>query len=500
MINIHGDVALICGAPRVQGSEGPPAGLGAIWAENAHLLRLVVSAGDEVPGGPAGLRYAAIADPYFSDAGTVAYRAVVFGLAIPSTDYYGAWAGKPGDLQSILQLGDTPSATGATVTGINKLVLGTAGQAVVSASDSRPRATLWAAGAGSLQLILDGAQQPVGYPTGSYLQTLSAPDEIGVNNRGQVVYAARSATRGGRQGIWLADKTETRLLASQYAPLPGMPAMNRVDGVGSPSLNRYGDVAFVATYADLTVPGQLPPEITGIWVDRQGTLEHITSSIDPPKQFASVTNWSLDSPRINAQGAVLFAATLSGGPEVTASNDLTVWVDDPVEGRRLVYREGSHPEGASADAVFGDGELAAPFVLPNLVTAINARGQVALWTSLEMRGTDTRVGTGIWAEDADHRLRPIVMTGQPLELASGDVRVVESLLFAGNANTEDGHRVGLNDRGQVAFQATFTDGTWGVFVSNAVAVPEPTALILMATFAIFVGLRATVLRTLRRVP
>lgn len=31
----------------------------------------------------------------------------------------------------------------------------------------------------------------------------------------------------------------------------------------------------------------------------------------------------------------------------------------------------------------------------------------------------------------------------------------------------------MNDRGQIVFQAEFTDGTQGIFISNAVAVPEP---------------------------
>jgi hypothetical protein len=40
------------------------------------------------------------------------------------------------------------------------------------------------------------------------------------------------------------------------------------------------------------------------------------------------------------------------------------------------------------------------------------------------------------------------------------------LSFTGGANTEDGRRSGLNDLGEVAFLATFTDGSSGLFVSD----------------------------------
>ncbi len=41
----------------------------------------------------------------------------------------------------------------------------------------------------------------------------------------------------------------------------------------------------------------------------------------------------------------------------------------------------------------------------------------------------------------------------------------------------------MNDLGLVSFQASFTDGTSGVFVSTALAVPEPSTW-LLATLGI----------------
>ena len=64
-------------------------------------------------------------------------------------------------------------------------------------------------------------------------------------------------------------------------------------------------------------------------------------------------------------------------------------------------------------------------------------------------------------------------------LGLGFSKTLASLSFTGGSGNEDGLPSGFNERGQVAFYATFTDGSSGVFVSNVVAVPEPTALLLM---------------------
>ena len=47
---------------------------------------------------------------------------------------------------------------------------------------------------------------------------------------------------------------------------------------------------------------------------------------------------------------------------------------------------------------------------------------------------------------------------------------------------------GFNDRGQVAFLATFTDGSSGLFVSNLVAVPEPDTGLLCCLVVMAMGL------------
>ena len=75
----------------------------------------------------------------------------------------------------------------------------------------------------------------------------------------------------------------------------------------------------------------------------------------------------------------------------------------------------------------------------------------------------------------------IARRGDLLEVAPGDFRTISGLnlvngfsLDSGTGNS-DGRPSGFNNLGQLAFQASFTDGSSGIFVSNLVAVPEPDA-------------------------
>jgi hypothetical protein len=106
--------------------------------------------------------------------------------------------------------------------------------------------------------------------------------------------------------------------------------------------------------------------------------------------------------------------------------------------------------------------------------ALNNSGQAALTAYLN----DGRIG--IWAQDKLGILHLIAMDGELLEFAPGDMRTIAGVSALGSYGNNDGSPIMFNDRGQIVFSANFTDGTSGVFVSNLVAVPEPSALVLMA--------------------
>ena len=71
-----------------------------------------------------------------------------------------------------------------------------------------------------------------------------------------------------------------------------------------------------------------------------------------------------------------------------------------------------------------------------------------------------------------------------IEIEPNDLRFIESIVLPDNvrkgSGNNDGHRSPFSNRGEIAFRAIFTDGTSGVFVSNAVAVPEPTSISILS--------------------
>jgi hypothetical protein len=76
--------------------------------------------------------------------------------------------------------------------------------------------------------------------------------------------------------------------------------------------------------------------------------------------------------------------------------------------------------------------------------------------------------------------------GGEIDGAAGGHRSTPRLSLRGNSGANSDQGSGFNDAGQVAFVASFTNGTSGVFVSDLAPTPEPGTVVLAAvcTFAI----------------
>jgi hypothetical protein len=119
----------------------------------------------------------------------------------------------------------------------------------------------------------------------------------------------------------------------------------------------------------------------------------------------------------------------------------------------LVAREGNSAPGTSDHFDF----IADPI--------LNDAGQTAVFGYLDSSETTDR---GIWAEDGAGVLTLIARAGDLFDVDDGpgtDFRTIDDLRFTESS----GQSSGFNNSGQLAFQATFTDGSSGVFVSNRVA-------------------------------
>jgi hypothetical protein len=163
------------------------------------------------------------------------------------------------------------------------------------------------------------------------------------------------------------------------------------------------------------------------------------------------------------------------GAKLLKDNVMTgsIWIAGPSDTLEMVAREGELAPGTNDVFVSLAG------------STVNARGQVAF----SARTVDfSAQHHGIWAQDRKGILQLIVNAGDLLDVsddpAAPDLRTVQYLSFGEGGDFGSTRVAGFNDLGQVAFFARFTDGTSGVFVSNAVAVPEPASFVAFAPLAL----------------
>jgi hypothetical protein len=131
-----------------------------------------------------------------------------------------------------------------------------------------------------------------------------------------------------------------------------------------------------------------------------------------------------------------------------------VWISDS-SGYRLVAKQGDPAPGSNG--------LFNGFIRSEPV--LNSRGQIAFLGSVG----SSPMFSGIWATNTQGELVKVVKAGDPVEVAPGDVRTVQSLQLATRSGSDDGRPSPFNDIGQLVYTATFSDSTSAVLLSEAVA-------------------------------
>ncbi len=184
---------------------------------------------------------------------------------------------------------------------------------------------------------------------------------------------------------------------------------------------------------------------------------------------------------INGGGQILFTAAFDGVGVNDANNNVLLRYH-PDGGVEVIARDGDPAPGAENGVNLGASRTFLDF-------ALNGLGQAAFVAGLSDNST------ALYAEDLSGDLTLIVRTGDLLDVSDDplmpDLREVQSFEFIGGSGNQDGRRSAFNERGQLAFTASFTDGSQGVFVSDLVAVPEPTS-------AVFIAVALTLVSTRRR--
>ena len=140
--------------------------------------------------------------------------------------------------------------------------------------------------------------------------------------------------------------------------------------------------------------------------------------------------------------------------------------------------EGSAAPGAQDGAVFAD----VTDLFDSSVFESDGEGNVAFSMRLAQGPgggvVDSTNDLGLWRSGPNGPVELIARTGDTLTVAEGDERIVDGLVFAGDGGTIAGHGGGMGPDGEVAFWASFTDGSEGIFVTDpAPPVPEPGAIL-----------------------
>jgi hypothetical protein len=496
-INREGVVAFN-GSVHAQGYQSPKASL---WrATPMGDLELLAMGGQSAPGSATSKIFGGFGDPAVSDNGDIVF------MAYDTTNVVSTiWRVAPESAQLSMIAESGQSATGAgpgasfdafksgwwsTRPGASA---GSSGDTLFLATLTGSGVTgsnyvgLWhaeSAGVVSLVAKLDDPVPGLGPETnyGPFSAGFENVQRIAsVNGSGKVAFI--SSLTGSGVGLasnalftWQKD-TGISVLARKENAVPGAPG-SAYYGFGSPVLNNAGKVAF---YASLQAVG--PGGINGgvLMSDRDGAgvtalyrlgdaapgTGSTFSSFRPASEAGS-------NPIINSEGQLAFSGNLNWQfGHVDGNNDSGIWSEGLSGSLELVVREGDQAPGTDLGVTFGNFNTVMPM--------LNSFGQVAFVAGVTPPATGGGTNVGFWAQDSQGALQLIVIEGGQLDVDDGpgiDLRTVSTLRTltnpwgvspGENSGNEDGRPSSFNDLGQIVFAASFTDGSSGIFVSNAVA-------------------------------
>jgi hypothetical protein len=457
-----------------------------IWSEGSGSLALVARAGDHAPGTPSGVyfhsTFGADASHLLNDIGQTMFHAGLTGSDLnygAGGNSEGIWLEESGSVTLVARRGDQPPGTPAGVRFDSWLpyypLLNNAGH-VAFKSQQHPSSVnfqgVWSTASGALAPVaLSGSQAP-GAANG---ESFSDFTSLVLNDAGKTAF--RALLSGTGWGIWFEQSSGLSLAARSGDQAHSLPS--GVSYSGSPServaLNNAGQLAFHATLAGAGINST---NNQAIWSGAPGSFNVVVRTGDQAPGAPNGANFLAFQRdfQFNNAGQVAVLADLVGSG-VNSSNDTGIWMGDS-GGLSLVAREGEQAPGTPSGITF---QLTSASSNLRSNPLSNDAGQTAFFADLTGNGVDSTNSAGVWATDRAGELQLIARTGDLLQVAPDDFRTISSLLFRGDISSLNRGRTRLlNNAGQIVFGATFTDGTSGVFVSNAVAVPEPSTLLIGA--------------------
>lgn len=213
------------------------------------------------------------------------------------------------------------------------------------------------------------------------------------------------------------------------------------DNMSDIALNRLGQFAF---RADLRGTGLGTLNDSGIYFNNGTNQRRVRENDAVPEgngqfaQFGSLSN----GPVINSSGQIAFSANLKNTPGSTL-DDSGVYLHNGNTLVTIARKNQPAPDGNGNFAGFS-------------IPALSGSGVVAIRVSLRNTVGGTTDNLGIYLSDGIDTAK-VVRTGDTLaeKTVSG---------ISGVSSSEGGRASTLNDFGQIAYQANFTDATSGIFL------------------------------------
>lgn len=431
-----------------------------VWSDSSGTLANVALEGSPTLGLPAGVAVQRASEPVINNAGQVAFHGLVAGVGVNANNNEVIWSRSAGSTNVILREGSAVPGAGAGVTfsTLFEPGLGPNGHTVMRAIVKGTGVTgdndrgFWASAMGGVRQVARTGNPAPGFPDGVVWDALLPASPL-INGSGQVAFrmltSGTGVTTANDGGIWIERLGALSLVAREGSPAPALPATIVFATLGDPSINRQGDVAFTST---LTGAG-VGANNFSLWVDRNGTLS--MAAREGQTVQGNVKFSTFGHTMLNSRGDVAFIGATTGWGGGSDTQD-GIWIKPSDAPWRSIVQSGT-TLAALPGGVFNTG-----FANP----VLNGTGQIAFLGTLAGTGVTTANDRALWVEGLDKQLRLVAREGDAMQVAQGVMRTISSLDFVGGVNNEQGARSGLSDLGEVAFLATFTDGSSGVFVSD----------------------------------